>query len=87
MEIRAGLTYVKHLGMLVGLVDGPILEKDVSSIKEDTIFCRLATKVLSIYIVTLDGQAALPLCTLPTNGITGDVLATKVNFHNFCFKT
>ncbi len=78
MEIRAGLTYVKHLAMLVGC-ETPIAEKNIDSVDPTTIPDKLATKIMMVHITTIDGKACVPFLHFPTKGIKPNVLYEKVH--------
>lgn len=70
MDIQAGLEYLEHLGCIVGLVDGPIAEKDIEKMDEKAIPKMLATKIMMIHLVTIDGKASIPVGFFATNGAT-----------------
>lgn len=78
MEIRAGLEYLDHMGCIVGLVEGPIAEKDITTIDQVAIPKMLATKIMMIHLVTSDGKRTYPLGFFPTNGATAQWLKTLV---------
>lgn len=42
------MVYLKHIGLLLGLSRGPIKEKDISFLNDDTIIKELSDKVLCV---------------------------------------
>lgn len=78
MEVRAGLTYLEAMGIIVGCADGLIAEKNIQTLDKTTILPRLATKIMMIHIVSTDGKTALPVIQYPTVKMSAEWLATKV---------
>jgi len=74
MEVRAGLTYVPHMAQLVGLVDGPVSEKEVNlrDWNEGQTKASLVTKAFEVFFVSTDGKACVPVGFAGTSGISGD---------------
>ncbi len=48
VEIRSGLIYNRRLGLVFGLVSGPLREKDINTVKDTTIEKNIATKILQV---------------------------------------
>ena len=78
MEVRAGLTYLKAVGQVVGCVDGPISEKNVGAIDKQALPTKFATHIMMVHVVSTDGKIALPLIHYATRGATGEWMAEKV---------
>src|SRR5256885_1524603 len=71
---------MKYLGLLVGFVDCPVAEKDVWVLKNATekdIQNLLASHVLQLFFVSIDGTVAFPLGFFPTKGISTEWLVLK----------
>jgi hypothetical protein len=66
------------MGLIIGTVDGPIAEKDVRTVDKSTIVKKLATKIMMVHVVSLDGKVALPLIHYATTGVEGKWMAEKV---------
>lgn len=78
MEIRAGLTYLKHFGLIVGTTGAPIQENKVSTVVEADIPARLAKKIMMVHLTTVDGSATIPLIHYPTATATAQFMSEKV---------
>ncbi len=61
IEIRGGITYLRYMRLLVGTVEKPIIEKEVAKYDSTKVLSMCATKVMMIYLTTMDGSAAIPL--------------------------
>ena len=68
VDVRSGLIYLKHLGLLVGRVSGPVYEKEVRTLKATDIEPTLAKKMCQFFYVASDGSVALPVAAYPTTG-------------------
>jgi hypothetical protein len=78
MEVRAGLTYLQAMGIIVGCTSGPISEKNASKVDTKIIPKSLATKIMMIHVVSTDGKVALPLIHYATTSAEGKWMANKV---------
>lgn len=75
MEIRKGLRLLPTVRMLVGCIDGPIFEKNISQeFDESKILPRLATKVMRLFLVSLDGTIGIPFHFYATSNVSGSTL-------------
>jgi hypothetical protein len=80
MEIRAGITYLKEIGLLVGASTGPIAEKNINEYTASDLYPQLATKIMMIHITTIDARACIPYMYFPTTTATTTEMKQKVLF-------
>lgn len=71
IEIRSGLVFNPHTKELVGKWDSAIPEKGVESHDWLNMNAQLATHVLQLFLVSLDGTASYPFAFLPMREISG----------------
>jgi hypothetical protein len=65
---------LKEMGLIIGCVDGPISERDISTVDTTAIPTRLATKIMMVHVVSTDGKIVLPFVHYPTDTVDGDWL-------------
>lgn len=78
MDIRAGLTYVKEAGCIIGCIDGPIAVKNIDQVKEENILKNLAQRVMMIHITLVNGKADVPFMYFLTAKLTAKIMFDKV---------
>jgi len=71
MEIRKGLTFRNSTREIIGLAEGAVKEKEISSLQKEDIKDRLATHILKAYFVSTDGKVSIPIGFLPMKGMNG----------------
>lgn len=79
IEIRPGMTYVPTMGYLVGSINGPLREKELSEESAKSISSQLASKVMLLYLTTIEGTACRPFAYIPSATINAKVLFDKVS--------
>ena len=70
--------YFKHSGVLIGLVDGPLYEKDVRKQNWVHVKSKIATHVLQFFFTTSDGGTCFPIGYIPTHGLNGKFLFQSI---------
>jgi len=75
MEIRAGVVYDKRQGLLIGLINGLVKERDVDTVNILNLLQQLGKKVLQIFFISSDGSISVPLCYYLTKELDGEKLA------------
>ncbi len=69
--------------LLVETVEKLIIEKEVAKYDSTKVLSMCATKVIMIYLTTMDGSAAIPLIHYPTDTVSGEFMKNKVKMNNY----
>jgi hypothetical protein len=61
MEIRSGLTVLKHQGYVLGMTDGALSFQQCAVKSSDNVTETLANRVCQVFFVSTDGSASFPI--------------------------